>query len=55
MKTIIKSSLMAVVLVLSSCSTYQYTARQTNINRQDINMAPTVVDVKPDYSKRIEV
>ncbi|MBR4704545.1 MAG: hypothetical protein IKP02_02960 [Paludibacteraceae bacterium] len=55
MKTILKSSLMAVALVLSSCSTYQYTARQTNINRQDINMAPTVVDVKPDYAKRIEV
>lgn len=55
MKTIYKSSLIAVVLVLSSCSTYQYTARQTNVNRQDINMAPTVVDVKPDYSKRIEV
>ena len=55
MKNILFGSLMAVMLVLSSCSTYQYTARQTDINRQNITMSPTIVDVRADYTKRVEV
>lgn len=42
-------------LFFCSCSTYQFTARQTNIQRQDFSTTPTVVDVRADYSKRIEV
>ena len=45
----------AVVLALTSCTSYQYTARQTQIVRQDIQTTPTVVDVRPDYNKRITV
>ena len=37
----------------SSCSTYQYTARQTFVNNQNIVASPTVVDVSADYAKRI--
>ena len=55
MKKILLGSIIAVILLLSSCSTYQYTARQTAVERQNITMAPTIVDVKPDYTKRIEV
>lgn len=55
MKKILLGSIVAVILLLSSCSTYQYTARQTNVERQNITMSPTIVDVKPDYTKRVEV
>jgi uncharacterized lipoprotein YajG len=47
--------ILASVLMLSGCSTYQYTSRQTNVQREDITMSPTIVDVRPDYEKRIEV
>ena len=36
-----------------SCSTYQYTSRQTFVNNQNIVASPTVVDVNVDYAKRI--
>ena len=55
MKKILLGSILASILILSGCSTYQYTSRQTNIQREDITMPPTVVDVRPDYEKRIEV
>ena len=55
MKKILSGSIFALAILLSSCSTYQYTARQTTIERQNITMAPTIVDVKPDYTKRVEV
>lgn len=55
MKKILLGSIFAAVLLLSSCSSYQYTARQTVVERQNITMAPTIVDVKPDYTKRVEV
>ena len=55
MKKIIFSSCIVALLALSSCSSIQYSARQTNINRQDIVMAPTIVDVQADYTKRVEV
>lgn len=44
-----------VTMLLASCSTYQYTARQTDVQRQDITALPSVVDINPNYSKRIEV
>ena len=55
MKKILLCNIFAVALILSSCSTYQYTSRQTNIDRMNVTMAPTIVDVRPDYAKRIEV
>ena len=42
-------------MLLVSCTTYQYSARQTSIERQDFSTTPTIVDVRADYSKRIEV
>lgn len=38
---------------MSSCSTYMYTSRQIAIERRDITAAPTIVDVKADYTKRL--
>ena len=55
MKKIILGSVFGLALILIGCSTYQYSARQVNVNRQNIKTTPTIVDVKPDYSKRIEV
>lgn len=52
MKKIIVISLAAFAF-LCSCSTYQYTTRQVAVNKQNITAAPTVVDVKVDYTKRI--
>ena len=48
-------ALCAGALVLTGCSTYQYSARQASINRQDIQATPSVVDVRSDFNKRIEV
>jgi hypothetical protein len=48
-------ALCAGALVLTGCSTYQYSARQAAINRQDIQATPSVVDVRADFTKRIEV
>jgi len=55
MKKALLLSVCAAALVLTSCSTYQYTARQTDINRQEIQASPTLVDIKPDFSKRVDV
>ncbi len=52
MKKIIITSLAAIVC-LCGCSTYQYSSRQVYVNNQNITAAPTVVDVKVDYTKRI--
>lgn len=43
------------VLAMTGCTTYQYSARQTAIDRHDIQATPTVVDVRADFSKRVEV
>ena len=42
------------LLALTGCSTYQYSARQTSIVRHDIQATPTVADVHADYNRRIE-
>ena len=55
MKKIFFAGIIFISLLLSSCTTYQYSARQANIERQDITTMPTVVDVTADYTKRVEV
>jgi hypothetical protein len=55
MKKILLNCILTIALMLSSCSTYQYTSRQTNVQRENITMSPTIVDVRPDYEKRVEV
>ena len=54
MKKSLILSACAVVLALTGCTSYQYTARQTSIARHDIQATPTVVDVHADYNRRIE-
>jgi len=44
----------AVLVVLTGCTTVQYTARQTTVARHDIQATPTVVDITTDYAKRVE-
>ena len=39
--------------VMSSCASFSYTSRSEAINRQDINGTAMIVDVRPDFSKRI--
>lgn len=51
MKKIILASLCAIAL--SSCTIYQYTGRDASINRQNIQATPTIVDVKADFTKRV--
>ncbi len=48
-----KILLIFVSFTLTSCSFYQYTSRQINVEKQDIILSPTIVDVKVDYSKRV--
>ena len=56
MKKVLYSALiMVAALAMNSCTTYQYSARQTSIQTQNILTTPTLVDVKPDYGKRVEV
>lgn len=55
MKRIILASMMVSMLSLTGCTTYQYSARHADINRQDIQATPTVVDVKADFTKRVNV
>lgn len=55
MKKITFVSLCALAMVFTACSTYQYGARHADINRQAITATPTVVDVKPDFNKRVNV
>ena len=51
MKKIFLASLCAIAL--SSCTIYQYTGRDASINRQNIQATPTIVDVKADFTKRV--
>ena len=39
--------------MMCSCSTYQYTSRQTFVDKQNITATPTIVDVRVDYKNRI--
>ncbi len=40
-------------MALTSCTIYQYTGRQANIGRSEIQATPTLVDVMPDFNKRV--
>ena len=42
-----------VMLVMSSCSYYTYTSRSVKVNRADLYQSAMIVDVRPDFSKRI--
>ena len=55
MKRLFFATITVLAFTLTGCSTYQYSARQAGINRQDIQATPTIVDVKADFSKRVEV
>lgn len=45
--------ILSVAVLVCSCSTYQYTSRETFIDNHNISATPTVVDVEVDYTKRI--
>ena len=45
--------LVLVVAALSSCSTYQYTARQTNVQRRDIHTHEQMAGIDVNYGKQV--
>lgn len=45
--------LLLVVIALSSCSTYQYTARQTNVQRRDIHTHEQMAGIDVNYEKQV--
>ena len=45
--------LLLVVMALSSCSTYQYTARQTNVQRRDICTHEQMAGIDVNYGKQV--
>ena len=47
--------LATIAIFLGSCSSMQYTSRQVNVAKQDIIASPTIVDIRVDYTKRINV
>lgn len=44
---------MLAAIAMSSCSSYSYTSRSESIERKDINGTAMIVDVRPDFNKRI--
>lgn len=40
-------------LVLTGCSTYQYSARTVGVNRKDVHTKEIAVEVVPDYSRKV--
>ena len=51
MKKILFVALCAIAL--SSCTIYQYTGRDAAIQRQNLQATATIVDVKADFTKRV--
>jgi hypothetical protein len=47
------AALAVAAFIMSSCASYSYTSRSEAINRKDINGTAMVVDVRPDFTKRI--
>ncbi len=47
------AAIVVAALGMSSCASFSYTSRSEAINRQDINGTSMIVDVRPDFSKRI--
>lgn len=43
----------SLVVVLASCSSYSYTSRSSYIHTQDLNTTSLLVDVRPDFTRRI--
>lgn len=46
-------TIIVLIIALSSCNTYQYTSRRVDVEKQNIAVSPTIVDVKVDYNKRV--
>ena len=40
-------------IALSSCSSYQYTARKTNVQRRDINTSEKMAGIHVDYTRQV--
>lgn len=51
MKKILSMAVCA--FLFASCTVYQYTGRDAAINRQKIQATPTIVDVRADFTKRV--
>jgi len=47
------AALFVAAIAFSSCASYSYTSRSTMINRQEISGTSMIVDVRPDFNKRI--
>ncbi len=47
------AALFVAAIAFSSCAHYSYTSRSTAINRKDMNATSMIVDVRPDFNKRI--
>ena len=53
MKKIFNFHLVLLCAILSSCTTYQYSARQVSVNRHNIGMHEQMNGVQVDYSKQV--
>jgi hypothetical protein len=47
------AAVIVAAVTMSSCASFSYTSRSESIHRQDINGTSMVVDVRPDFTKRI--
>ena len=45
--------LMLAVVLMSSCSTYQFSARQTDVNQRPINSKDQMVSISVDYNRQV--
>ncbi len=52
--TNIFAAVAVLALALTGCSSYTFTSRSNMIDRVNIEQAPMIVDVRPDFNKRIE-
>lgn len=52
-KLLTKVLLLGLIAVLSGCSTYQYSARQVNVNRKDIATKYQAAEIVVDYSRTV--
>ena len=47
------AAVVVAALALNSCTTFSYTSRSTFVDRENIDGTAMIVDVRPDFSKRI--
>lgn len=52
-KLLTKALLLGLMAVLSGCSTYQYSARQVNVDRRDIATKRQAAEIVVDYSRTV--